>query len=67
MTRCRGSRLALLTLTCVVCLVSILSQPGWAQKDTGSIVGTIRDAAHKFDRWMDITLVQLSLEAKAKA
>jgi len=44
MTRCRGSRLALLILTCVVCLVSILSQPGWAQKDTGSIVGTIRDA-----------------------
>ena len=25
-------------------------------------VGTIRDAAHKFDRWMDITLVQRSLE-----
>jgi phosphinothricin acetyltransferase len=25
-------------------------------------VGTIRDAAHKFDRWMDITLVQKSLE-----
>ena len=25
-------------------------------------VGTIRDAAHKFDRWMDITLVQLALE-----
>src|SRR4030088_1641945 len=24
--------------------------------------GTIRDAANKFDRWMDITLVQLSLE-----
>jgi phosphinothricin acetyltransferase len=28
------------------------------------VVGTIRDAAHKFDRWMDITLVQLALEAK---
>jgi L-amino acid N-acyltransferase YncA len=26
------------------------------------IVGTIPDAAHKFDRWMDITLVQRSLE-----
>jgi phosphinothricin acetyltransferase len=26
-------------------------------------VGTIRDAAHKFDRWMDITLVQKSLES----
>ena len=26
------------------------------------IVGTIRDAAHKFDRWMDITLVQKPLD-----
>ena len=26
-------------------------------------VGTIRNAAHKFDRWMDITLVQRALEA----
>jgi L-amino acid N-acyltransferase len=26
------------------------------------VVGTIRNAAHKFDRWMDITLVQLALE-----
>ncbi|HET7421006.1 MAG TPA: GNAT family N-acetyltransferase [Candidatus Dormibacteraeota bacterium] len=26
------------------------------------VVGTIRDAAHKFDRWMDITLVQKSLD-----
>jgi L-amino acid N-acyltransferase YncA len=26
-------------------------------------VGTIKNAAHKFDRWMDITLVQRSLEA----
>jgi len=26
------------------------------------IVGTIRNAAHKFDRWMDITLVQKGLE-----
>jgi len=26
-------------------------------------VGTIRNAAHKFDRWMDITLVQRSLDA----
>lgn len=25
-------------------------------------VGTIRNAAHKFDRWMDITLVQRTLE-----
>jgi phosphinothricin acetyltransferase len=25
-------------------------------------VGTIRNAANKFDRWMDITLVQRSLE-----
>ena len=24
--------------------------------------GTIRNAAHKFDRWMDITLVQKELE-----
>ena len=27
------------------------------------IVGTIRNAAHKFDRWMDITLVQKALES----
>jgi phosphinothricin acetyltransferase len=27
------------------------------------VVGTIKNAAHKFDRWMDITLVQRSLEA----
>ena len=27
------------------------------------VVGTIRDAANKFDRWMDITLVQRSLES----
>ncbi len=27
------------------------------------VVGTIRNAAHKFDRWMDITLVQKELEA----
>ncbi len=26
------------------------------------VVGTIRNAAHKFDRWMDITLVQKQLE-----
>jgi len=26
------------------------------------MVGTMRNAAHKFDRWMDITLVQKSLE-----
>jgi L-amino acid N-acyltransferase len=26
-------------------------------------VGTIRNAAHKFDRWMDITLVQKDLES----
>ena len=26
------------------------------------VVGTIRDAAHKFDRWMDITLLQRALE-----
>jgi L-amino acid N-acyltransferase len=26
------------------------------------VVGTIRHAAHKFDRWMDITLVQKALE-----
>jgi L-amino acid N-acyltransferase YncA len=26
------------------------------------VVGTIRNAAHKFDRWMDITLVQKALE-----
>ena len=26
------------------------------------LVGTIKNAAHKFDRWMDITLVQRSLE-----
>jgi phosphinothricin acetyltransferase len=25
-------------------------------------VGTIRNAAHKFDRWMDITLVQKALD-----
>jgi phosphinothricin acetyltransferase len=25
-------------------------------------VGTIKNAAHKFDRWMDITLVQRSLD-----
>ena len=28
------------------------------------VVGTIKDAAHKFDRWMDITLVQRSLDRK---
>ena len=27
------------------------------------VVGTIKNAAHKFDRWMDITLVQRALEA----
>jgi L-amino acid N-acyltransferase len=27
------------------------------------VVGTIKNAAHKFDRWMDITLVQRSLES----
>jgi len=27
------------------------------------VVGTIRNAAHKFDRWMDITLVQKELDA----
>lgn len=27
-----------------------------------AIVGTIKNAAHKFDRWMDITLVQRSLD-----
>ena len=27
------------------------------------MVGTIRNAAHKFDRWMDITLVQKELES----
>jgi L-amino acid N-acyltransferase len=26
------------------------------------VIGTIRDAAHKFDRWMDITLVQKALD-----
>ena len=26
------------------------------------VVGTIHDAAHKFDQWMDITLVQKALE-----
>ena len=26
------------------------------------IVGTLKDAAYKFERWMDITLVQRSLE-----
>lgn len=28
-------------------------------------VGTRRDAGHKFDRWMDITLVQLALEERS--
>jgi len=27
------------------------------------VVGTIRNAAHKFDRWMDITLVQKDLDS----
>jgi phosphinothricin acetyltransferase len=27
-----------------------------------AVVGTIHNAAHKFDRWMDITLVQRSLD-----
>ena len=27
-----------------------------------AVVGTIKNAAHKFDRWMDITLVQRSLD-----
>jgi len=26
------------------------------------VVGTLKDAAYKFSRWMDITLVQRSLE-----
>ena len=26
------------------------------------VVGTIKNAAHKFDRWMDITLVQKALD-----
>src|SRR3989449_6366319 len=29
------------------------------------VVGTIKDAANKFDRWMDITLVQLALEERS--
>jgi len=32
-------------------------------RDGFEVVGTIRNAAHKFDRWMDITLVQRELEA----
>jgi L-amino acid N-acyltransferase len=31
-------------------------------RDGFEVVGTIRNAAHKFDRWMDITLVQRQLE-----
>ena len=31
------------------------------QKAGFEVVGTLRDAAYKFDRWMDITLVQKSL------
>jgi len=29
------------------------------------VVGTLKNAAHKFDRWMDITLVQLSLDSQS--
>ncbi len=29
------------------------------------VVGTMRDAAHKFDRWAGITLVQLGFEARS--
>jgi L-amino acid N-acyltransferase YncA len=28
------------------------------------VVGAIRDAAHKFDPWKDMTLVQLALEGR---
>jgi Carboxypeptidase regulatory-like domain/TonB dependent receptor len=44
MTCGRGSRLALLTLTSLL-FFGIFSQIGWAQKDSGNIVGTIRDSS----------------------
>jgi L-amino acid N-acyltransferase len=36
--------------------LALFTKQGFAE------VGTIRNAAHKFDRWMDITLVQKELE-----
>ena len=36
--------------------LALFTRQGFAE------VGTIRNAAHKFDRWMDITLVQKALE-----
>jgi L-amino acid N-acyltransferase YncA len=36
--------------------LALFTRQGFAE------VGTIRNAAHKFDRWMDITLVQRELE-----
>ena len=37
--------------------LALFTKQGFAE------VGTIRNAAHKFDRWMDITLVQKELES----
>ena len=37
--------------------LALFTKQGFAE------VGTIRNAAHKFDRWMDITLVQKALES----
>ena len=37
--------------------LALFTRQGFAE------VGTIRNAAHKFDRWMDITLVQKELES----
>lgn len=48
----------------IVASVATDNRPGLAlfTKHGFEVVGTIKNAAHKFDRWMDITLVQLSLE-----
>ncbi|HEY1421699.1 MAG TPA: GNAT family N-acetyltransferase [Candidatus Dormibacteraeota bacterium] len=48
----------------IVATIATDNRPGLAlhTRHGFETVGTIRDAAHKFDRWMDITLVQRSLE-----
>ncbi len=48
----------------IVASVATDNRPGLAlfTKHGFEVVGTIKNAAHKFDRWMDITLVQRALE-----
>src|SRR5260370_23264681 len=48
----------------IVASIATDNQAGLAlyTKHGFAVVGTIKNAAHKFDRWMDITLVQRSLD-----